>query len=128
MHIQKLVVYKNYAYIYAYSFFACLHIGLQNALSAVFFEGSNMDLWWQGCKKDCPYRQKCEEIFLLRQQKCMAAPACKGSSAALIAFQDWLKGLEKKLEKEAASTGCTCTVIATTDDDDFYSPGPDDLD
>ena len=36
MSIQKLVVYKKYAYIYVYSFFACLHIGLLKAFSAFF--------------------------------------------------------------------------------------------
>ena len=114
MHIQKLVVYKNYAYIYAYSFFACLHIGLQNALSAdFFFKDSNME-WLQTCKEDCPYRLKCEEISPCRRQICIVAPACKGS-AALMAFQEWLQDLQKKLEKEAANTDCTCSAFATSD-------------
>jgi hypothetical protein len=76
--------------------------------------------WWQTCKEDCPYRLKCEEISSCRRQICIVAPACKGS-AALMAFQEWLQDLQKKLEKEAASTDCTCSAFATTDDSNFNS-------
>ena len=80
-------------------------------------------MWWQSCKQDCPYRVKVEEILLARRQKAMAAPACKGSSAGLVAFQEWVVDLEKKLEEDLKVLGCTCSAFGTTDDENFYSPG-----